>query len=662
MSSHNHNLGLNINIPEGAKKIVLAGNPNSGKSVFFNYFTGMYVDVSNYPGTTLEISHGKFDNDVLIDTPGVYGISSFNDEEKIARDIILSADMVINIVNAVHLERDLFLTQQIIDTGIPVVVALNMLDEAEKRGLSINAELLEQELGVPVVPTVAVKKKGLAELKDKLTEARRGKRISVLKNIITKYMDRVGTEGEALLILEGDPVIAARHGLEPENLREDIYLARRRRVNQLVQQVMEEKQAKKTLSAQLGRMMIRPVTGIPLLLLSLWAMYQVIGVFIAETVVDFLEEVVFEEIYGPAVTNFLSRFIPEGTVFSEILAGEFGLLTMTVTYVFGILLPLVVGFYFFLALFEDSGYLPRIATLVDRALSGIGLNGRAVIPFILGLGCVTMGTIVTRLLGSEREKRITIFLLGLTIPCSAQLGVIVGILAGLGYQFALAYMMVILAVFIAVGSFLHALLPGDSTDLLIDLPALRIPRADNVFKKTMIKSYQFIKEAIPLFAVGALLISTLSLSGLLERIQVWLTPLTVGWLNLPAGAATAFIMGIVRRDFAAAGLASMPLTPVQALVSLITITLFVPCIASVLIIFKERSKKEALLMWAGTWVIAFLVGGIMAQLVALFSFMSVTGSIMVASLFFSITIVVLSTLCKLKYRGPQKVGDIPLGG
>ncbi|PKM79377.1 MAG: ferrous iron transport protein B, partial [Firmicutes bacterium HGW-Firmicutes-13] len=157
--SHCHNMNLEISVPAGAKKIVLAGNPNSGKSVFFNAFTGMYVDVSNYPGTTLEISHGKFGNNLLIDTPGVYGISSFNDEEKIARDIILSADIVINIVNAVHLERDLFLTQQIIDTGVPVIAALNMVDEIEKKGIKVKADILEEMLGVPVVPTAAVKGK-----------------------------------------------------------------------------------------------------------------------------------------------------------------------------------------------------------------------------------------------------------------------------------------------------------------------------------------------------------------------------------------------------------------------------------------------------------------------------------------------------------------------
>lgn len=161
--AHCHDTGIKINIPENARRIVLAGNPNAGKSVFFNYLTGLYADVSNYPGTTLEISHGRLGNDVVIDTPGVYGISSFNDEERIARDIILSADVVINVVNAVHLERDLFLTRQIIDTGVPVVVALNMVDEAQKQGLSIDTDLLADLLGVPVIPTVAIKNKVLSK-------------------------------------------------------------------------------------------------------------------------------------------------------------------------------------------------------------------------------------------------------------------------------------------------------------------------------------------------------------------------------------------------------------------------------------------------------------------------------------------------------------------
>ncbi|SHE90347.1 ferrous iron transport protein B [Desulforamulus putei] len=612
--SHCHGCSIKIDIPEGARRIVLVGNPNAGKSVFFNYLTGVYVDVSNYPGTTLEISHGRYQGDVIIDTPGVYGISSFNDEERVARDVILSADVVINVVNAVYLERDLFLTQQVIDTGVPVIVALNMVDEAARQGIKIDAALLSQLLGVPVIPTVAVKKQGLEEVKQNIWQARQGHSDPALQKDLDELVNRVGSRGEALLILEGDDAVAARHGLAPMNRREEIYLQRRQRVNQLVHHVVKEISKSAAFGNALSRMMMKPLTGIPILLLALYAMYQIIGVFVAGTVVGLTEETIMIGKYEPAVRSFVGRFISEGSTLGTILIGEFGLLTMTFTYVLGLLMPLVVGFYFFLSLFEDSGYLPRLATLVDRVLTGIGLNGRAVIPLILGLGCVTMATITTRLLGSERERRIAIFLLGLAIPCSAQLGVIAGMLAAVGPEFVALYTLVILAILVVVGTLMNSLLSGRSSDLLIDLPPLRFPRVDNVLTKTFIKSYQFLKEAFPLFALGALLISIFHVTGILTLLQNALAPLTVGWLGLPKEAATAFIMGVVRRDFGAAGLADMTLTPIQTVVALITITLFVPCIASILVIFKERTKKEAALMWLSTWVIAFLIGGVIAQL------------------------------------------------
>ena len=612
--SHCHGCNIKIDIPEGARRIVLVGNPNAGKSVFFNYLTGMYVDVSNYPGTTLEISHGLYQGDVVIDTPGVYGISSFNDEERVARDVILSADVVINVVNAVYLERDLFLTQQVIDTGVPVIVALNMVDEAERQGIKIDYALLSQLLGVPVIQTVAIKKQGLEEVKQTIWQARQGHSDPSLQKELDQLVNRVGSRGEALLILEGDATVAARHGLEPVNRREEIYLHRRQRVNQLVNHVVKEISKSTALGNALSRAMIKPLTGVPILLLALYAMYQIIGVFVAGTVVGLTEETIMIGQYEPAVRSLVGNFISEDSTLGTILVGEFGLLTMTFTYVLGLLMPLVVGFYFFLSLFEDSGYLPRLATLVDRVLTSLGLNGRAVIPLILGLGCVTMATITTRLLGSERERRIAIFLLGLAIPCSAQLGVIAGMLAAVGPEFVALYALVILAVLVVVGTLMNTLLSGQSSDLLIDLPPLRLPRIDNVLTKTFIKSYQFLKEAFPLFALGALLISTFQVTGILTLLQNALAPLTVGGLGLPKEAATAFIMGVVRRDFGAAGLADMTLAPIQTVVALITITLFVPCIASILVMFKERSKKEAALMWLSTWVIAFLIGGIVAQL------------------------------------------------
>lgn len=610
---HCHDVGIKIDIPDGARKIVLAGNPNVGKSVFFNAFTGLYVDVSNYPGTTLEISHGRYNSDVVIDTPGVYGISSFNDEEKIARDIILGADIVVNIVDAVHLERDLFLTQQVIDTGAPVVIALNMLDEAEHQGRRIDVDLLGDLLGVPVVPTVATKKQGINELKAAIEKARSGHIDPGLHKKLHLLHDRVGNQGEALLILEGDPIVAQRHGIEPGADREEIYLQRRARVNDIIGHVVTQSRNGAGLGSVLGRLMIQPLTGLPILAVFLYGMYKFIGVFIAGDVVGLTEEVVMQGYYEPWMRSLVGRFVSEQSWLGTILIGEFGVLTMTVTYILGLLLPLVFGFYLALSTFEDSGYLPRIATLSDRAMTGIGLNGRAIIPIILGFGCVTLATITTRLLGSDRERKIAVFLLGLAIPCSAQLAVIAGLLSKVSGLYMTLFVLVIFTVLATAGTLLDRVLPGRSTDLLIDLPPLRLPRIDNVMKKTMTKSYHFLVEATPLFAGGALLIGILQVTGLLVVLQKLLQPLTVGWLGLPKEAATAFIMGFVRRDFGAAGLATMQLTEIQTIVGLITITLFVPCIASTLIIFKERGRKEGLLVWPAILGLAFIIGGLTAQ-------------------------------------------------
>jgi len=611
---HCHDLSQHLNIPKDARKIVLAGNPNVGKSVVFNAMTGLYVDVSNFPGTTLEISVGKAGKDVILDTPGVYGISSFNDEEKVARDVILGADVVVNVVDAVHLERDLFLTQQIIDTGIPMVVALNMADEARKHGMDIDADLLGDLLGVPVVPTVATKKQGLDELQSAIENARTGLVNYELKKKLEKLQDRVGSQGDALLVLEGDEHVASRHGLEPGSMREEIYLLRRQKVNDIVGHVVSEVTKGASFTTRLGRWMIYPWTGIPILAAILWVMYEAIGVFIAQTVVGITEETIMQGMYEPFIKGLIAPIVGQESFIGHLLIGEFGVLTMTVTYILGLLLPLVIGFYFALSAMEDSGYLPRLAALVDRLLTGIGLNGRAVIPMILGFGCVTMATITTRLLGSDRERRIAIFLLALVIPCSAQLAVIIGMLAGLGPTYVGLYVAVIFMVFVIVGTALNKLLPGESTDLMIDLPPLRIPRLENVVKKTITKSTMFLKEATPLFALGALIIGLLQITGLLTLIQEILAPLTVGWLQLPQEAATAFIMGFVRRDFGAAGLYGLDLSALQTVISLVTITLFVPCIASAMVIYRERGKKEATLIWLSILVLAFFVGGLLSQI------------------------------------------------
>jgi len=603
-----------IDIDPDKEKIVLVGNPNVGKSIFFNYLTETYVSVSNYPGTTLDISTGNFEDYIVLDTPGVYGVSSFNDEEKVARDIILSGDIILNIVDAVHLERDLFLTQQLIDMGKKVIVALNMMDEAEHRGLNIDIKKLEERLGVKVIPTVAIKKKGLDKLAFNIDKAQQGN-ISLdkeIKNKLDKLSDEINNRADSLLILEGDNNVAAFYNKKAFDLREEIYQQRRNRVNHIIEEIVSKVEKNNSIADKIGSMLLRPITGIPILLVILYALYQFIGVFVAQTLVGLTEEMIMIDIYQPFIINLVSRVVTPGSLIGKILIGEFGVLTMTVTYILGLLLPLVAGFYFFLSILEDSGYMPRIAALVDRGLNYLGLNGRAIIPMLLGFGCVTMATVTTRLLGSKREKIIAIFLLGLAIPCSAQLGVIAGLIAPLGLDFFVIYVVTIFTVYAVTGTFLNKVLPGESTDLLIDLPPIRMPKFKNVLQKTYLKSKYFIFEAGPIFAIGAVAITLMKEFRILEWIKNAVAPLVVGWLKLPTDATEAFIMGIIRRDFGAAGLSSMALTNDQTLVALIVLTLFVPCLAAMLVMIKEQGIKQAAMVWLGSWIAAFAVGGIVA--------------------------------------------------
>ncbi len=597
----------------GARTIVLAGNPNVGKSVFFNAFTGTYVDVSNFPGTTVELTRGRWGEADLVDSPGIYGVSSFNDEETVARDVILHADVIVDVVDAVHLERDLFLTLQLADMGLPMIVALNMVDEARKQGLGIDRDLLEDLVGVPVIETVATTGAGFDDLEGALCRARPGHADPELEQDIVLMAARTGSRSEALLVLEGDEVIAARHDLEPVGDREAIYTRRRDRVNDVCGHVITETITGATFSSKLSYAMMHPLTGIPMLLALLAAMYIVIGQWVAGGLVGFLQGTLFDKYYIPFVQGLVAQVFAPGTAVFQLLVGKFGVLTMAPSTLFGIILPLVTSFYLLLSLLEDTGYLPRIAALADRSLTSMGLNGRAVIPLILGLGCVTMGTLTTRILGSKRERFIATALMAIAVPCAAQLGIVAAVMSTAPPVYTAVYFAILLAVFVAMGTVLNRLVPGQSTSLLIDLPTLRLPRLDNTLRKTGTKVWGFMTEVALFFVVGTLFLGVLQVTGALDWIIRVAQPVVVGWLGLPPQTATAFVMGMIRRDFGAAGIFQMKLTYGQMLVSMVTITLFVPCIASTIVVLKERGWAYMLGIFTFSVGLALLLGGIVSH-------------------------------------------------
>ncbi len=648
-------------------KIVLVGNPNVGKSCFFNYLSGLYVDVSNFPGTTVSVSQCNYKGNVIFDSPGVYGVSSFNEEERVARAIILESDVVLNIVNALHLERDLFLTLQLIDMGKRVSVILNFCDELRKRKIKIDTKKLSEVLGVEVYETAAIDKAGFEYLDNAIKNARPGNQSPELTGLLKPFLEKTKSQSAALLILEGDTLSLDNFDADTnvrEN-REKVYISRRVRVNEIVDIVEWENTKKGEFFNHIGRLALNPYTAFPIMLLVLTVMYFLIGDLVSQRFVNYTENKIGKKIFEYNVKSLIAEnastqikvsiineytgtadsktfYFKDGFKADEKLTvefknyalqpnsdvdfyftnpllklffGEFGVITMTITYLIFLLTPLVIAFYFLMAILEDSGYLPRLATMLDRTFNKIGLNGKAVIPIILGFGCITMANITTRLLGSEKEKTIVTAILQFVIPCSAQLAVITVLLSGAGFLPLIIFIIVIGIILLSISALLNRFLPGDTTPLLLDLPAMRLPRMNNVFKKTYFRSVGFMKEAGFWFFVGALGIGLMQITGLLDVWVSLLEPLTTVWLKLPREAATAFVMGMVRRDFGAAGLFDIHLTNMQITVAIITITLFVPCIASFVVMLKERGWKEGMSIWVATWITAFLVGGIVAQII-----------------------------------------------
>lgn len=618
---------MNVKAYSKTIKVALVGNPNVGKSIIFNYLTGLYVDVSNYPGTTIELSKASLKTKKsfeIIDSPGVYGISSLNDEERTTRAIVLEADLIVNVVSAINLSRDLFLTRQLADMGKPMIVVLNQIDEANSRKIEIDLESFSKELNLKIFSTVAVLHKGLDQVLQAVEESqddrsvfKAGHLTHELEGLINKFSEIAFSRTEAVLLAEGDENLFRENQIQiPENyehLRERVYKIRRAEVDRLVALC----QFKSGFSKRdfFARLLLNPwFGGFFGAFVLYFFLYQFLGKFVAGTIVDSLEKGFFLRYYEPWIKEIIKIFIGNESIFT-FLAGEYGVLTLTVTYLYGLLLPLVFGFYFGLAFLEDSGYLPRLAVLVDGFLTKLGMNGRAIVPLILGGGCVTMATVTTRLLNSDKAKVITMALLGITIPCSAQLGVIQGLLTqGGGMQAWLIWGGTLLIVFSGLGFLMNKLIPGKADTFITDLPPLRIPKFNNVIKKSRSRTLIFMQEATAPFFIASSVVAGMQVLGILNWIIDFSGPVFEKILLLPKEVAVSFILGMIRRDFGAFGLLELNLSSSQIITSCVVLTLFVPCIATLAVMIKEKSFKVAITIWLSAWVIAFVFGAIIARL------------------------------------------------
>jgi ferrous iron transport protein B len=636
--------------PAEGSTVALVGNPNVGKSVLFGALTGRYVTVSNYPGTTVEMTSGSAmlgrDKVTVLDTPGTSSLLPASDDERVTRDVLLSgdADAVVAVGDGKNLERTVLLALQLAETGVPFVLCLNMMDEAAARGIEIDAPLLAGRLGVEVVPTVAVRREGLERLRLAIPRAAPGLARVTYPEPVERAVERampllpasaLAPRALALMVLcGGEEVLRVLGGgqLPPhtprllemarelqsgfrEPLTYIITQARVREAWRIAETVARRSAVEPGSHAwreRLTRATTHPVWGLPLLFAVLYACYVFVGVWGAGTLVGLLEEDVFGRFINPAASALVHRFVPTAFL-RDMLVGEYGVITMALTYALALILPIVATFFLAFGVLEDSGYLPRLAVMVHRVFKKMGLNGKAVLPMVLGLGCDTMATVTTRILETPKERMLVILLLALGVPCSAQLTVVLMMLGALSPLAMLIWLAIVCGVIVLVGAVAARILPGRGSDFVLELPPLRFPSLRNIAVKTVARLEWYLKEAVPLFVLGTLLLfmaDRLHLLGALERLAA---PVVQGVLGLPRETSEAFVIGFLRRDFGAAGLYRMAeagtLSPVQVLVAVVTITLFIPCIANFFMMVKERGWKFGLAAAAFIFPFSLAVGG-----------------------------------------------------
>jgi ferrous iron transport protein B len=627
-------------------RVALIGAPNVGKSALFNRLTNRYVTVSNYPGTSVEVARGRAKLDgvtaEVLDTPGLYSLLPSTEEERVAQRIVLGGepDVLVHVIDAKNLGRMLPLTLQLTEVGRPLVLALNMMDEAERLAVRVDHRLLAQRLGFEVVPIVAITGRGVSELARAIVRARHAPaaRMPVYDNGVGEAIARMRTalagdypvdpEAIVALAIQGDAEALARlvagegdRAKVAALLRSaggqlngpSVYRVayeRRRLADELLAGAFATPGAERSRwSDRLGRILSRPATGIPVLVVVLYlGLYKFVGQFGAGTLVDLIENGLFEARINPWLEQLFAGVPWEWL--QRLFVGDYGVLTLGLRYAVAIILPVVGSFFLFFSVLEDTGYFPRLALLVDRGFKRIGLSGRAVIPMVLGFACDTMATMVTRTLETRRERVLATLLLALAIPCSAQLGVMLALLSGSPLALGV-WIGTLLATFVLVGALGARLLPGAPPSFHMELPPLRLPRVGNVLMKTYTRMHWYFVEVLPLFLFASVLLWIGELTGGLQAVIRGLAPL-VGWLGLPAETATVFLLGFFRRDYGAAGLFDLNqqglLDTVQITTAAVTLTLFVPCVAQFLMMIKERGWKTALGMFAFITPFAFGAG------------------------------------------------------
>lgn len=552
------------------------GNPNVGKSVIFSRLTGIEVVSANYPGTTIEYTEGRMKLGekmaTLIDPPGVYSLEPTSKVEEVTGHILeQGADVVVNVIDSTNLERNLHLTLKILEKGLPTVVALNLWDVATRKGIEIDTAILAEALGVDVIPTVAVSGQGIYDLVEAIGKAKTPPPVQFESS--DQRWARIGE------IAEKSQKVLHRHPSLFDRL-EDISL--------------------------------KPLTGIPIALLLLYLSFSLV-IEVGETLQLKVTDPLFIA-YSNFITDLVHRYV-SSELLREILIGSspellksFGILTTGLYIPLGIVLPFLIPFYLLLGILEDIGYLPRLSVILDAFMHRIGLHGAAILPCVLGMGCSVPAVLSVRILESAKQRYLAATLMTMAIPCASQSAMIFGILAPYGLRYIFIVYATLFLSFVITGYLLHRFIGGESPEIFLEIPPYRMPNLQALLKKTFIRVREFLKEAVPYIGLGMIIMNFFYLTGLMHLIGEELKPVVSGLLGLPSDAATALIIGFLRKDVGIGMFAPLDMTPVQYVIAAVVLAMYMPCVATFMVMLKELGVSGTAKSVALRLVAALVVG------------------------------------------------------
>ena len=634
--------------------IALAGNANVGKSVIFNYLTGLHQHIGNWPGKTIEKAEGTlhykgYTIDV-VDLPGIYSLSTYSLEELISRKYIAveRPDVVVNVIDASVLERNLFFTLQLMELETPMVIALNQMDIAKNKGIKIDVEKLEKLLGVPVVPTIAIKGIGITQLLDKVIEmVEKGRkeifqikygreieeRIAKIEEMVKRIQFYYPSRYAAIKLLEGDEEIereiakidpqivlfAKRLAKEIEEIHDHtcstvITSERYEKAGCIAREVQKlVPPLKPSIEEKIHNLTTHKVLGYPIMILIMLSMFYTVFIF-GGYISDLLNHIFYS--LEPFLINVLGAGAASSLLWS-IMEGIIAGLTIA--------LPYIAPFYIILYILEDSGYLSRAAFLMDSLMHKMGLHGKAFIPIMLGYGCNVPACLGCRIMETERERLLAVFVTTL-VPCAARTVIILGLVGQfLGIHWALMLYIFNLIVIFLLGRLAFKTLPGEPTALIMEMSTYKVPHLKTVLKQTWFRLGEFIKIAFPLIIIGSLSIKFMEVLGLLELITMALSPITVEWLGLPAITGVTLIFGVLRKELTLIMLSTLlkttnfagVLTTTQIIVYTIVIMFYIPCISTIAALIKEIGWRKALLITIFEISFAIVLGGIAMRILTL---------------------------------------------